>query len=70
MHEKRSQDMGLRINPNQAAQTQNVKKKPLEELSAAAQQIKAGDYTRIGTLIGDSLRTGQVHAPSNMATGW
>lgn len=62
--------MGLKINPSTQ---QPVKKKPLEELNLAAQQVKAGDYTRpfvaMGTLIGDSLRAGQVHAPSNMASG-
>ncbi len=40
------------------------RKRPLEQLNTAAQQMKAGDFTstftKMGTMIGDALRTGQV----------
>jgi len=58
-------DMGLSIDP--------VKRKPIKEPNLMAQPVKVGDFTttfnKMGTMIGDALRSGQVNAPSNAAAG-
>lgn len=56
---------GIEFNPSV------TKKKPLKEMDLFAKQMKAGDFTstfsKMGTIIGDALRTGNVTEPSNAA---
>ena len=58
---------------NIAVGTDSVRKKrPIDELKTYAQQVKAGDFTstftKMGTMIGDALRTGQVRESSSAAS--